>query len=272
MNPTNEEIIKALNDSGYLFEQEIASILEQHSFHIQTNAAFKDEDEEKSREIDVTGYQRFYFSEEKKATVALRILCECKNNRNPFVFINRNKSAMDSFYCPPNFLFPKKEFMIPVEGKPNSFTRKPAFRHFNLDKVFPYSVTNVKAVQFCKMIRKGKEWAAMHDGIYDSILLPIIKCLEYFKKKDSKMLSSEWSNFFIYFPIVVLNSKIYVIDSHIDTTKVTEVNYLSFTRDIDSNKIEGKYLIDFVTKEGLENYLQNYLKKFVDDFIKEVIK
>lgn len=272
MNPTEEEILKALNDSGYLFEQEIGSIFERHSFHIQTNAAFKDEDEEKSREIDVAGYQRFYFNEEKKTSIGVRIICECKNSQTPFVFINRNKSAVDSYYCPPNFLFPQKNFMSPIESRPNSYTEKPAFLHFNLDEIFPYSKSDTKAVQFCKMVRKGKEWEALHDGIYDSILIPIIKCLEYFKKKDSKMLVPEWKNYYIYFPIVVLNSKIYVVDSHIDATKVNEVSYISFTRDIDSKKIEGKYLVDFVTKEGLENYLQSHLKSFVDSCIMKIVK
>lgn len=50
-NPTKEEIIKAITDSGYLFEQEIASVFENNNFYIQTNVAFNDLDEDKSREI-----------------------------------------------------------------------------------------------------------------------------------------------------------------------------------------------------------------------------
>lgn len=271
-NPSEEDILNAINASGYLFEQEIGSILEKNSFHIQTNAAFKDEDEDTSREIDVMGYQRFYWSEEKKISIGVTILCECKNNQSPFVFIKRNKSAVDKFYCPPNFLFPRKEFDIPIEGKSNSFNIVPAFKHFQLDKIFPYNIAESKAVQFCKIIRKGKVWNAFHDGIYDNILLPIIKCLEYFKKKDSKMLDSEWNNYFIYFPIVVLNSQIYSIDSHLTPDKLTTLDFLSFTREIDSKKIKGKYLIDFVTKGGLQSYLDNHLKLFVEKFIEQVVK
>jgi len=272
MNPTEDEILKALNNSGYLFEQEIGSIFERYSYHIQTNAAFEDDDEEKSREIDVTGYQRFYYNEEKMTSIGVRIICECKNSQTPFVFINRNKSASDSYYCPPNFLFPQKKFMTPIEGRPDMYTEKPAFRHFSLDEIFPYSISDTKAVQFCKMVRKGKEWEALHDGIYDNILIPIIKCLEYYKRKDSETLVSEWKNYSIYFPIVVLNSKIYVVDSHIDATKVKEVSYISFTREIDSKKIKGKYLVDFVTKDGLENYLQNHLYSFVEGYIMKIVK
>jgi len=270
MIPTDDEILKALNESGYLFEQEIATTLEQHSFHIQTNAAFNDEDEEKSREIDVAAYQRVYFNEEKKTTIGIRIICECKNSQTPFVFINRNKSEADAFYWPPNFLFPQKEFQIPVEGKANIYRNIPAFLNFGLDKVYPFSKSDTKAVQFCKMVRKGKEWQALHDGIYDSILFPLIKCLIHFKNRDAKQVSRDWSNYVLYFPIVVLNSKIYAVDSHIDAGKIKQVEYISFTRDINSKKIEGKYLIDFVTKEGLHNYLTYYIQPFVDAFIGQV--
>lgn len=271
-SPSEEEILNAINSSGYLFEQEVGSVFEKNGFHIQTNAAFKDEDEETSREIDVMGYKRIYWSEEKKISIGVTILTECKNNQNPFVFIKRNKSAVDRFYSPPNFLFPKKEFQEPIEGKPNSYTIVPAFRHFQLDKVFPYSIGESKAVQFCKIIRKGKDWNAFHDGIYDSILFPIIKCLEHYKKKDSKMLDSEWKNYFIYFPIVVLNSKIYSIDTHSNADKVNNEDFVSFTRDIDAKKIQGKYLIDFVTKDGLQAYLDNHIKTFVEKFVEEVTK
>lgn len=271
-SPSEEEILSAINSSGYLFEQEIGSILEKNSFYIQTNAAFKDEDEETSREIDVMGYKRVYWSEEKKISIGVTILTECKNNQSPFVFIKRNKNAVDKLYCPPNFLFPKQEFHKSIEGKPNSYTIVPAFRHFNLDKLFPYSVGESKAVQFCKIIRKGKDWSAFHEGIYDSILFPIIKCLEHFKKRDSKMLDSEWKNYFIYFPIVVLNSKIFSIETHLNPGKVNTENYVSFTRDIHAKKIQGKYLIDFVSKDGLQLFLDNHIKIFVDKFVEVVAK
>lgn len=62
---TTKDILTAVNDSGYLFEQEVASILGNNKFYIQTNVAFNDEDEGKSREIDVVGYRRFFHDEER---------------------------------------------------------------------------------------------------------------------------------------------------------------------------------------------------------------
>jgi len=269
--PTEQDILDAINDSGYLFEQEIGSIIENSGFNIQTNSAFKDIEEEKSRELDVTGYKRFYYDEKNKISIGIRILCECKNNKNPFVFITRNKGKIDKNYCPPNFLYPSAEYMIPVEGQKNSYYRKDGFIYYNLDEIFPYSKNENKAVQFCKLVQKNKEWNAFHDGIYDSILMPLSKCLDYYKNKDKAIRSETWKNYIIYFPIVVLNSKIFSIDSHIDKNKVNEIGYISFTREIESKKQNSKYLIDFISKENLEDYLENHINKFAEKFKENIL-
>ncbi|HZQ90365.1 MAG TPA: hypothetical protein VFA60_01075 [Terriglobales bacterium] len=51
--PTAEDIVAAIKASGYLIEQEVATILEKLGFHVQTNRAYQDVEESKSREIDV---------------------------------------------------------------------------------------------------------------------------------------------------------------------------------------------------------------------------
>ena len=132
------------------------------------------------------------------------------------------------------------------------------------------SQKDTKAVQFCKIIRKGKEWCAFHDGIYDSILLPIIKCLEFYKKQDGYN-NSEWQYYTIFFPIVVLNSDLYSINSHINPDDINKVEYIHFTRDINCKKIKNNYLIDFVTKKGLTEYIEKNINAFVDEFKKAIM-
>ena len=87
--PSQEDILKAINDSGFLFEQEIGFIIEKFEYHIQTNSAFKDLEEEKSRELDVTGYKRFYYDEESKISIGIRLLCECKNNKKHYICMSQ---------------------------------------------------------------------------------------------------------------------------------------------------------------------------------------
>lgn len=267
-NPTKEEILKAINDSGYLFEQEIASILESNDFYVYPNDAFIDIDEEKSREIDVMAYKRFYHNERKKISISVRILCECKNNTNPFVFVCRNKNSADNSYSPPNFLFPLNEYTKPIKQEPGSYNIITGFQYYNLETVFPYSIIDTKATQFCKIIRKGKDWSAFHDGIYESLLIPMIKCLEFNKKSDSDINKyNDWKNFKVYYPIIVLNSDLFSINTHIDAGIINKIDSISFTREINSKHYKDRYLVDFVTKDGLQNYIEKNIFSFMDKFV-----
>ena len=91
--PSESEILSAVEGSGYLMEQDVATELESLSFYVHTGWAFKDCDEGKSRELDVHAFRRVAGST-GKLTVDVVLLCECKNNRNPFVFISRRKSVV----------------------------------------------------------------------------------------------------------------------------------------------------------------------------------
>ena len=271
MNPSLEQILNAIKNSGYLFEQEVGSIFEKGGFNIKTNVAFKDEDEDKSREIDVMAFRRQYYNEEKKISVTIRVLCECKNNMHPFIFICRNKSISDASYEPPNFQFPLDEYKTQVDGKPNSYRISGGFNYFRLNRYFPFHQMDYKAVQFCKMVRKGSEWSAQHEGIYDSILLPLIKCLEYYKKYDGEYKNSGgWKHYSIYFPVVVLNAELYTIKSHISSTNIETTPCISYLRDIHSKKIKGTYLIDFVNVNELSVYFENVFE-FLNEFITVVL-
>jgi hypothetical protein len=50
---TKEEMLEALNRSGYLMESEIASMLAEFGFFIETNQVIEDKFTGKSREIDL---------------------------------------------------------------------------------------------------------------------------------------------------------------------------------------------------------------------------
>ncbi|MCD0488888.1 hypothetical protein LPB86_11660 [Pedobacter sp. MC2016-14] len=268
MNPNNDEILNAVQASGYLFEQEIATIFEKNDYFVKTNVAFKDIDEEKSREIDVMAYKRIHYDDENKISVGIRVLAECKNNTNPFVFICRDKNSYDNNYTPPNFVFPQVEYRIPIEGKANYFSVVKAFNYYNLNIHFPFHKKNTKAVQFCKIVRKGKDWLAMHEGIYDGLIIPIVKSLEHWKTHDSH--KTEWKSYTIYFPLIVLNSEIYSIDSKQSPIKIDKVSNVSFIREIHSKTLKDTYLVDFVNKQGLEIFIKDHITNFVGEFIKAI--
>lgn len=109
-NPTHQEILDAVKRSGYLMEQDIASVLENDGYTVATNSAFSDTDNEISREVDILARKKVYESESNKIKVFVELICECKNNQNPFVFISRKKNSADFKRDPQEYYFPNQAY------------------------------------------------------------------------------------------------------------------------------------------------------------------
>jgi hypothetical protein len=263
--PTVEEILAAIRSSGYLMEQEVASLLEAKGFHVTTNRAYKDPDEEKSREIDVSARKCGYEGEENQFGVYAEIVAECKNNSAPFVFIGRRKNATDMHPQPEEYLFPVNEYSFIIKEEKGTKTSRPvpAFMHLGLDKVhYCYSLPD-KMVQFCRMVRQGKGWEANHGGVYDSILIPLIKAF-LARREEVKTFQHNQRLTWLFFPLVVLSGKIYYVDSNSSSPVPEEVEHVSFIRELRSKTASGNFMVDFVTQAGLQEFLDKKLLSFLE--------
>lgn len=264
--PTLENIKDAMKESGYLLEQEIATELENLGFKVQTASAFEDEEEGKSREIDIFATNGYYHNDDLKLSIFAGILCECKNNSNPFVFICRDKKHHDRYFIPKEIVFPVEKYIIPLEGSPDKKIAVSAFNYFKLEKKHHYFSESQKAVQFCKIVRKGKKWEAQHDGIYDSLFIPLVKALE-FQKSHVKKYYENYNAIYAFYPIVVLNSELYYIDSNNPEVAPREVSHISFIREIKSKNLDGTYLIEFVNKKYLADFVNEKIKPLIDHLV-----
>ena len=136
-------------------EQEVATQLEALDFHVHTNLAFKDIEEEKSREIDVRAIKRVAHNEEKRLSAFVEVIAECKNSTNPFVFIGRPKNQTDNQYPPQELVLPIAKYTAWASNASRR-KEKDAFFHLGFDKVHHDFARDTKAVQFCRIDRKGK--------------------------------------------------------------------------------------------------------------------
>ncbi|MCK5107185.1 MAG: hypothetical protein KAQ83_00495 [Nanoarchaeota archaeon] len=257
-NPTNAEILGAIQNSGYLLEQEIATILEKNNFHVETNKPFEDLETNKSREIDVYAIKRIFLDENRKLSIWVNILCECKNNSKPFVFIGRNKNERDKILDLMQFTFPIYHYDKPIKDKEDMFEQVPVINYLNLEDKYLFSRLKLKYVQFSKIVRSGKKWEANHSGIFDSILMPIIKAMIYFRKEYFNHKS--WNNIVLRFPVVVLNSKLLAIDSTQKNYKLKSEKYVPLLREISSDNIKGKFVTDFTNKTNFQAYINEQIK------------
>src|SRR5262249_22917499 len=139
-------------------------------------------------------------------------ICECKNNRNPFVFLTRKKNAGDRALVPQEFVFPIRDYNQPIAGKPNSVTLAPAFFHLALDQFHYRFAMERKAVQFAKIVHDKKDGKANHDGLYDALLYPLIKAFQA-RLKEVFGRDRTPNTIWLFFPIVVTAGQLYEMDT-----------------------------------------------------------
>lgn len=261
--PALEEIMGALVESGYLMEQEVASRFEALGYHVQTNRAFEDPDEGKSREMDVSAFRRVHFDEENKIAICIEFIVECKNSANPFAFITRQKNQVDGQDAPRELIFPIRNYRQTKTIAPNrTMSReRSAFLALGIDKEHYYFQDQKKAVQFCRIDRKGSGWQANHGGTFDSILLPLIKAFEVRRKTiRPHERAGDWYTAFLLVPTVVIRGDLFTIDSTLKNPIPEPARHVTLMREIKSNKLSGKYLIEFVVEDEIDNFLHHKIE------------
>ena len=267
-SPSHTEIVDALKQSGYLMEQEVATQLEALDFHVSTNLAYEDIEEGKSREIDVSAIKKVAHNEEKNLSAFVEIIAECKNSMNPFVFIGRPKNQTDNQHPPQELVCPIAMYSEPQKDhNPNVFTLdlKDAFFHLGFDKVHYDFASETKAVQFCRVERKGKGWHANHGGLYDSIFYPMAKA--FTARKHAKHIGNlprAWHEFWLFVPMVIVSGDILYVDSMKANPVPEERTDITFKREIKSEKLDGVYTVAFVRQKHLERFVSDRLGPLVN--------
>jgi len=258
--PSRDEIIDALRQSGYLMEQEVATRLESLGFHVQTNRAFEDKDEGKSREIDVQAQKRIAYNKEKKLSAYVELLIECKNNSNPYVFVGRPKNVTDNRVEPLEYIFPLSDYESTkrINANQSHIQQKKAFFYLGFDKIHYNYVGTTKAVQFCRIDRNGKNWHANHSGLYDATFYPMAKAL-LARQGELPRHSSDWSYFHFFVPMVVVSGDLFYVDSTEALPDPESRPFVNFRRELKSKSIKGVFSLDFVTQAHLDEFVNDQI-------------
>jgi hypothetical protein len=252
----------AIKESGYLMEQEVATLLEKRGLHVRTSVAFEDPDEAKSREIDVTAVKRVAHDEQAQLAAFIELIVECKNSSNPMVFIARPKNESDLHASPQEFVFPFRYEMKKDLGGGRGLSREvPAFRHLGFDKVYVEHQNAWKAVQFCRIDRKGGGWHANHGGLYDAIFYPMAKAIvARMKEVPRATRRDEWHYFWFFFPLVVTSGELFLINSAAETPTPSPVDHVTFKRELKSGKLSGSFMLTFVRQQALDAFVKTVVE------------
>jgi len=85
-----ETIIEDIQKTGYPTEITAASIMQANGWSVVHNPSFWDQEEQKSREIDIQAYRQWP-TQSKNWTMGVYLIAECKKSEKPWVFFTKDE-------------------------------------------------------------------------------------------------------------------------------------------------------------------------------------
>jgi hypothetical protein len=257
-SPTPEQIISALNKTGFIFEHQVAQrLLELESdFRVMLNDAFDDPDTGKSREIDIvaSAYNNIQHDNLAKIIVNATLLIECKNYSDPLVIIGQSN----------DFRFHNNGPVITFDPLLFDFSdRNPEnyggiYLGLGMWKLPSHTTEGFIGRQLVKMYRKDGKWQSTNQSIYDSIIYPLAKAaeseraLEEDSSSDSEAQPWYLPTFTYIFPVLVTAGTIYTVDVMSgDSPIVAEAPWVPLIRHFS----KSSFMMDVVRFECLETYV-----------------
>ncbi len=249
-HPSVEQIRAAVDRSGYLMEQKITAGVSIKGYSVVPSWPFPDQDLGVSREVDVLGNKSIHM-EEKPPFAFLWLLCECKNSSQPFVFMGNSRDEWHGIWL---------SSLVNVAGKDSSAKWKAISSKIDISKHHHYSPQAVLATQFCKIVRDRSAWKANHEGVYDSLLLPLIKAVEAHKSITEGFPALIPFTISVYYLVIVTAGDLYYLDAASPDSQPEKKEWCSLYRRINSSKITGAYTFDFVTMDHLGKFLDTVIE------------
>lgn len=264
--PTPDDVVAALKASGHLLEQRVATQLEGLEFNVRTNAAFTDQDEGKSRELDVFAFRQIIKDSNARVSIDANLLIECKNSRAPYAFLTRPLRPPSS--APEEFVFPRRTHREPFAGRPNTFREVSTFHKLGLHEHYWPWCDPVRAVHITRLDRAKGNWRADNSSVFDSLMYPMAKAVRAFTGRWNKSSGHDngTMHFFVelFFPIVVTLAPLYSVDGTSENPSATEVPFIRLQRELRAASLEGVFGIDFVQQEHLAEFVQERVTPFAN--------
>jgi hypothetical protein len=274
-SPSSDEVINALERTGYLLEQRVASQVRSLGFSVTTGRAFQDPDEGKSREVDVFAIKRAWGDPSKDIQVVVQLVIECKRSTGPYVVLGKKPTDWDRRHQPHSHTMPIRTvtWRDPQTDHPRTVQGMPTWNWLGLHAL-PSSPNrdNRKGVQLVRMNLQNKKWQADNSSIFESITVPLMKAVESFRPPLDTAEPPSYAILNLCFPVVVTSGELYYVDGEEVDPIAEQVEWVSLERDIKMKSMTGLFNMDVVTYDALDLYIADRVIAFSEEVAEEVAR
>lgn len=261
---SENEMLEALDRSGYLLESEISSMLAEFGFFIESNQVIEDKITGKSREIDLIAEYYNYKPENfgYKTASKIKFVFEIKNNLFPITLLTKWQFSPNI----EDWIGLKEALTIPED--------------INYDWGAGYYNRLIDTdrqifTQYCSYQKKktSDELMALHpDNIHEGLLKITQFCEEMVKQYDKDLLykdnaknKDEYFRHFLFMPVLLINDELYELDKN--RLKQVDSSILVFNYYFEK---EPKMAYVFVvTKKGFPEFIKRMIK--IDDEVEQLM-
>jgi hypothetical protein len=262
--PSGDQVIVALDTTGFILEQRIAREFARHNFNVAVSYAFEDPETGKSREVDILATRTNWDWDDEIVgpLLACEVLVECKNTQNPFVLIGStdhgNRLSTYSYF--------RSEFDPLTLGFSGAIST-----HYHLGLwELPGSPNNETFAgnQLVRMNRQAGKWKADNSGVFDSIFYPLAKAFQVISERHQppQVTGEDPSlpSFAIVYPLLVTRGPVFTVDVRADEPTVEQVPWAMLVRDLDESNLKGTYAITVVQFEHLSRFIEERIGRYFD--------
>lgn len=262
---TKEEMLEALNRSGYLMESEISSMLTEFGFFIESNQVIEDKSTGKSREIDLIA-EYYNYKEQNlgyKVASKIKFIFEIKNNLFPIVLLT------------------KWEFSPNIEdctGLKEALTIPDKLKYDWYDSYYKRLIQNNNRIytQYCSFQKKkaNDELMALHpDNIHEGLSKITQYSEEMVKFYDKDLLyertdtdyKDEYFRHFLFMPVLLINDELFELHDN----KLQQVDSSVLVYNYHFDKEPKMAYVFVVTKKGFPKFIERMVK--IDEEIEEIM-
>jgi hypothetical protein len=260
----NDDLIKKIKEevlkTGFPLELRIADFLNRNKYYVAHSLYYIDEDENKSREVDLRALKKLGFrgedknKEDREFLVNHCFFIECKKSKNPWVFLCSTRNAYD----------------VGCNEMP-SVSKKNFIEKENLDILqskHPFSNYSLMGRSYFELGKKNNE------NIFKAITTTV-KATLYSIEQGFPFLSS--TSICYYYPIVILEGRLFQGILNGNQIEVEEVNSVLLSFLYESNKRKNsRFAIPIITESEVPSFFKkmdntlDFLSNLMNAKIKKV--
>ncbi|MET8356053.1 hypothetical protein [Micromonospora sp. NPDC005171] len=269
--PTEEQILSALERTGYIFEQRVATLL---GPGVSTGWAFKDQDSGASRELDIhMSGQVVGRAPSGTVSIDWTILGECKSYQWPWIALTKSWedgwTGWDGRNSTDILLSPAAR----MDLNPNRFTA-----YDNPDSFFgryrAARYRSPRAVQLVKLNKKSGGWEAHSGDIFNDLTYPLAKAVSFLREQFDRIHGDFDRDPFpralkLIFPVIFVSSPMYTVSFPLGKPRVNPTKQIVLERRLSSASVTGDFRFDVVHIDGIEAWYEHTVLQTVRHVVKQ---